>query len=424
VVTLAPDLTQDVPLLIENVGDADLNFTLNLVEVGTAREPMVTQVPDQQFGKGEPDTRPSVSPATGFGGPDVFGYDWIDSDEAGGPVYGWVDISGDGIVPGSGDDSNYGPFNLEFPFSFYGNVFTGVRIGTNGFLTFTSTVTAVTNQGIPNSSEPNNLIAPFWDDLDPSSGGTLLYRSEPTRFIVQWQDVPRWQSGGGGAPETFQVILNSDGSIVFQYEDIQDFNSSTVGIENASGNDGLEVAFNSPTYLHNGLAIRLATAPPLTWVTADPLVGSIAESANREITLTFDSTGLALGLYEAVLNIGSNDPVNDAITIPIELNVGSTSAVGDRLPSVVQFTGAVPNPFNPATDLKFSLPRDATVSMKLYDVSGRLVRDLVNERMPAGHHEVRWNGRDDGGRSVASGTYFVRLLVDGVSTVKSMALVR
>ncbi len=91
---------------------------------------------------------------------------------------------------------------------------------------------------------------------------------------------------------------------------------------------------------------------------------------------------------------------------------------------MVQFTGAVPNPFNPATDLKFSIPRDASVSLKLYDVSGRLVRNLVNERMSAGRHEVRWNGRDDGGRSVASGTYFVRLLVDGVSTVKSMALVR
>ena len=65
-VTLAPDLTQDVPLLIENVGDADLDFALNLVEVGTAREPMVTQVPDQQFGKDETDTRRRHQPGHRF----------------------------------------------------------------------------------------------------------------------------------------------------------------------------------------------------------------------------------------------------------------------------------------------------------------------------------------------------------------------
>ena len=63
----------------------------------------------------------------------------------------------------------------------------------------------------------------------------IYYRSEPTRFIVQWQDVPHYQSDGGGPPVTFQVILNSDGSIVFQYQLIQDFDGSTVGIENAAG---------------------------------------------------------------------------------------------------------------------------------------------------------------------------------------------
>jgi hypothetical protein len=126
-----------------------------------------------------------------------------------------------------------------------------------------------------------------------------------------------------------------------------------------------------------------------------------------------------------MLYIASNDPVDDTLAIPVDLTVNTgASPVDDMLPKVVHFSGPVPNPFNPATHLKFSLPKDASVSLKLYDVSGRLVRSLLSERVSAGQHEVLWNGRDDHGRSVASGTYFARLVVDGVSTVKSMALVR
>jgi len=116
--------------------------------------------------------------------------------------------------------------------------------------------------------------------------------------------------------------------------------------------------------------------------------------------------------------------VNNQVVIPVDMTVQSISPAGDLLPKAVHFSGPVPNPFNPATDLKFSIPRDAAVSLKLYDVSGRLVRSLLSEHLESGHHEVRWNGRDDNGRSVASGTYFARLVVDGVSSVKSMALVR
>ncbi len=64
------------------------------------------------------------------------------------------------------------------------------------------------------------------------------------------------------------------------------------------------------------------------------------------------------------------------------------------------------------------------MQLKLYDVSGRLVRSLVNETMTAGAHSVRWTGRDDAGKSVASGTYFMRLVANGETSVKSMVLVR
>ena len=96
------------------------------------------------------------------------------------------------------------------------------------------------------------------------------------------------------------------------------------------------------------------------------------------------------------------------------------------LPGASPFTfrGAVPNPFNPATHFEFSLAGPADVSLTLFDVSGRRVRTLLDEPRAGGEHRVAWNGRDQSGRAVASGTYFARLTVGGVSRVKAVTLVR
>ncbi len=418
--SLAPGATEDQILVVTNEGTAQLDYTINLVE-GAKRNPVISPVPFIELKKGEEDVREGISPLTGAGGPDVYGYSWSDSDEVGGPTYNWIDISGTGTAVPSSDDGNEGPYNLGFDFSYYGNTFDSVRVCTNGWLSFTATTAVYTHQGIPNSDEPNNLLAVFWDDLNPSSSGTIYYQALAGQFIVQYDAVVHYSTT---TPETFQVILNADGSIIYQYHTVNAGGGCCVGIENAAGDDGLTVAFNS-SYLHSGLAIRFATEPPLTWVTANPLFGSVAVGNNNAVTLHFDATGLALGTYNAVLTVSSNDPVTAVIDLPVTLIVQDVvSAVGDGLPNVLHLTGAVPNPFNPQTDIKFNLPRDAKVQLSVYDVSGRLVRNLVSQNMTAGAHSVRWVGRDDAGKSVASGTYFMRLVANGETSVKSMVLVR
>jgi len=74
---------------------------------------------------------------------------------------------------------------------------------------------------------------------------------------------------------------------------------------------------------------------------------------------------------------------------------------------------SVPNPFNPATTIRFDLPRAAGVTLSIYSVSGQLVRTLVRNRRPAGSYSVEWNGHDLRGQRVPSGVYFYRLVVDG-----------
>jgi hypothetical protein len=84
----------------------------------------------------------------------------------------------------------------------------------------------------------------------------------------------------------------------------------------------------------------------------------------------------------------------------------------------------VPNPFNPATSIRFSIPRAAVVSLVIYDVSGREVRRLVAGKMPAGYHEVAWNGKNNKGAAVSSGMYFCRLQANKDQATRKLILLR
>ena len=83
-----------------------------------------------------------------------------------------------------------------------------------------------------------------------------------------------------------------------------------------------------------------------------------------------------------------------------------------------------PNPFNPTTRISFGLAAPADVSLRIYDAAGRLVRTLVEGARPAGNYSELWDGRDSGGRAVASGIYFYRLTAGAFTETRKMALLR
>ena len=86
--------------------------------------------------------------------------------------------------------------------------------------------------------------------------------------------------------------------------------------------------------------------------------------------------------------------------------------------------GAAPNPFNPRTTVRFSLPASGRVLLDLHDAAGRLVAVLADAAFEAGEHGVTWDGRDRQGRAVASGSYFARLRAGGDVGVIPLTLVR
>ncbi len=78
-----------------------------------------------------------------------------------------------------------------------------------------------------------------------------------------------------------------------------------------------------------------------------------------------------------------------------------------------------PNPFNPITTLKFSLPQETHVTMKLYDATGREVRTLVDDALPAGYHSTVVEAR-----GLASGIYFCRMVADRFVETRKLVLLK
>jgi hypothetical protein len=83
-----------------------------------------------------------------------------------------------------------------------------------------------------------------------------------------------------------------------------------------------------------------------------------------------------------------------------------------------------PNPFNPLTRIGFSLDERARVALRVYDISGKVVKTLVHETLAAGRHTATWDGEDESGRSVASGVYVCRLETTGKTDTRKMVLLR
>ncbi|HPG38935.1 MAG TPA: cellulase family glycosylhydrolase [bacterium] len=93
-------------------------------------------------------------------------------------------------------------------------------------------------------------------------------------------------------------------------------------------------------------------------------------------------------------------------------------------PAQIELAQNFPNPFNPETVLKFTLPQPGVVRMQIYDLNGRMVRNWGAVHYGAGEHQLRWNGCNDNGLPVPSGVYYCTLETRGQRLVNKMLLVK
>jgi len=239
------------------------------------------------------------------GGPDTFGYVYLDSRSAQGVAYTWIDAT-DGTALSLSDDAEAN-VTLPFSFQYYGVASNLLRIGNNGGVIFNVTAgeVAASNNAL-GASTSNYLIAPFWDDID-SDTGNVFYKTVGTapnrQFVIEWYNRPHYSNVGSATLEL--ILYESSNNLKFQYQDL-DFGSTsynygasaTVGIQGTTGNY-LQVSYNTATLANNmALCFQYPGSLPcepvdVPWLSAAPLSGSIAGSSMQAVTVDFDAAQVA-----------------------------------------------------------------------------------------------------------------------------------
>jgi hypothetical protein len=196
------------------------------------------------------------------------------------------------------------------------------------------------------------------------------------------------------------------------------------------------------TYPNGGEELTGGQEYTLTWSAADNVgVTSIDILASWDGGATYPTTIAAGGSNDGAFGWAVPDTACTTVRVRVvahdaaglaqfdDSNANFTIAADTGIPGgpghqVFGLRQNVPNPFSPGTTIAYSIPRTARVELVIYDVSGKLVRHLVEQELPAGEHATVWDGRDDAGLAVASGIYFYNLVANGRELARKMILLR
>jgi hypothetical protein len=222
------------------------------------------------------------------------------------------------------------------------------------------------NQGTDDVDGGKTTLLSPWFDLSEVLLGQVSYR--------------RWYSNdtGSNPGEDFWVVQ------------VTDDGSNWVDLERTDNSDRSWAyqSFNLSDY------VELTSTVRLRFIASDEGNGSVVEAGVDEFLL-----------------VGFQQP-ND-------------TAVDESTPMALTLLPNVPNPFNPATEVRFGLPSAQSVSLRVYDATGRMVRELIADRpLEAGFHSVQWNGRDQGGAGASSGIYFYVLETEAERLSGKMTLLK
>ncbi len=263
--------------------------------------------------------------------------------------YRWIDPTAGGTNHRVYDDGDVA-VTMPFGTPLYGNTISTLNVSANGFVRFDGgSATTFANSPIPTVGDPEAILAPFWDDLNPEQGGGVWTNTVGTapnrRFVVGWIAVPHF--GGAGDVSIELIIDETTGAVTYQYQDvdlgdpaIDGGASATVGMEDPNGSIGTQVSYNTAS-LSNASAYRCSTG------SADRAALSIGDAGIPEgdrgsrtvripVTLSAPATGPVTASYRTI--DGSATAGRDfteshgTVTIP----TGSTSSyvavvvAGDR----------------------------------------------------------------------------------------------
>ncbi len=358
-------------------------------------------------------TEPTI---TGAGGPDAYGYRWIDSDTTGGPSFNWIDIKGVGTqITGLADDNVVGPFSIGFEFPYYWYKVNSFYVGSNGYIAFGDpTLEAHPFQTLPNPQTPNNVLAPLMSDMDFIPQGTCWYWTNSTHdtCIIQYDSVRFWNVGT--SLNTFEIILSKiDSTITFQYL-VQNgtpgggTNFLTVGIENVSGTVGLQYNHdNVPNNntLHANLAILFYPPESTSYQVHDIAVWKVMNDVSGGF---FVYNGDTIDIWAVVKNTGNQSESNfdvycqirdqsNAVVFTDTVTIASLApGATDSVLFTPSWTPTVNGPYS--LKVKSLLSGDMTPSNDSTLVETRVVTYPATLQYDNGTYEqaMSWNGPNSG----------------------------
>lgn len=321
-----PELSYNASDLIFDLSDGDTDVSsINISNTGEDESILTYSLKISQF-------------ENPMGGPDIEENYWSDSDNETAIDANWIDITDTGTLYSfPTNDASGESIQLGFDFPFYGETYNECIINPNGWIGFGDDNTEWDNGSVPSTSAPRASIMGFWDDLNPSNdnctnscSGDVYYHTNEDRMVVWFDNVSHWPNYFDNSVYSFQIVIHATGEININYGTmIGDVNSATVGIQNAAGNSGLQMAYNS-SYVHEDLTTIIKKAPE--WVGLNELnnyelSGDLLEGNSDEINIIAQNNGLLDGVYNAYLNISSN--ASESISLLIELISEGNSLTGD-----------------------------------------------------------------------------------------------
>lgn len=272
--------------------------------------------------------------------------------------FAWEDITEIGEHYLLGDDEFTPAVIIGFPFTFYYNIYDSLFVCSNGFAAFNNYSTSYWNTRMPCDTQPNDIIAPFWDNFDPTGSPYNVYTHyfpDPERFVIQWFQIYR---RGTNERENFEAILYPDGDIKFQYLLVQNATSATAGIESETGTRGTTFVHNFNGENPDSLAIAFRYTPSLT-------------------------------------------------------NFTQGKSVVEKKSSVRNISVLVsPNPFNSVTTINYTLAQASIVEIAAYNLLGQRVALLEQGLAPAGLNTLQFKCS-----GLSAGTYYININTSGGSQV-------
>jgi len=158
-------------------------------------------------------------------------------------------------------------------------------------------------------------------------------------------------------------------------------------------------------------------------------LGYLAGDGTQKCWITTDGDAwapFAPDFQMAVLPVVATDKSGTALVLARPIAGEDEDTDEPRLVDVAEIGSLIcaPNPFNPQTEIRFTLPQTATARLGIYDIRGRLVRQLHSGHLDAGEHVMTWRGRDDAGQPAPSGVYLARLEAGPVRLTRRLTLVQ